>query len=127
MVAINAIDGTVLWRNNEILPEIASPIATKDFVFVATTYGVIASFNPQTGELIKSMETGADFNASPIIADGKIYLICTRGKMYIFSAKSEFDLINSFETNERTYATPAFTDGKIVIRTEKNIYCVGVK
>ena len=124
MTAINAADGSVLWKNNEILPEIASPVATKDFVFIATSYGVVASFNPQTGELIKSIETNADFNASPIIVEGKIYLVCTKGKVYIFSAKSDFTLINSFETGEKTFATPAFTDKKIIIRTEKSVYCV---
>jgi outer membrane protein assembly factor BamB len=127
MTAINAADGSVLWKNNEFLPEIASPVATRDFVFVATTYGVVASFDAQTGEVIKSMETGADFNASPIIAEGKIYLICTEGKVFIFSAKSEFSLINSFETKEKTFATPAFTDKKIVIKTEEHIYCVAVE
>jgi len=124
LVAINAADGTILWRNNEILPEIASPVATQDFVFVATSYGVVASFDPQTGHVIKSMELSGDFNASPIIVEGKIYLICTKGKVYIFSAQREFTLINSFETGEKTFATPAFTDRKIVIRTEKSIYCV---
>ena len=124
MTAINATTGSVLWKNNEILPEIASPVATKDFLFVATSYGVVASFDPQTGEVIKTMELNADFNASPIIVEGKIYLICTKGKVYILSAMGDFTLINSFETGENTFATPAFTDGKIVIRTEKSIYCV---
>ena len=125
-VAINAADGTELWRNTDFLPEIASPVATKDFVFVATAYGVVATFNAQTGELIKSMETGAEFESSPIIAEGKIYLICKAGKVYIFSAKGNFSLITSFDTGEKTFATPAFTDRKIVIKSDKNIYCVEV-
>ena len=124
LIAINATDGSVLWRNNEFLPEIASPVATKDFVFVATSYGVVASFNAQTGELIKEMELSTQFDASPIIVEGKIYLICTKGKVFIFSAKGDFTLVNSFETGEKTFATPAFTDRKIVIRTEKSVYCV---
>ena len=127
MVAINATDGSVLWKNNDFLPEIASPVATKDFVFIATTYGVVASFDTKTGEMLKSMEFNTDFNASPIIVDGKIYLICTDGKVFILSAKGDFKLINSFDTKEKTFATPAFTDKKIVIKTEKNIYCVEVK
>ena len=124
LIAINAEDGSELWRNNDFLPEIASPVATKNFVFVATTYGVVASFDTQTGEVIKSMEFSADFHSSPIIVEGKIYLICTNGKVYIFSAKGEFSLINSFETKEKTFATPAFTDKKIVIKTQESIYCV---
>jgi outer membrane protein assembly factor BamB len=124
LIAINATDGSTLWKSNEFLPEIASPVATKDFVLVATTYGVVATFDAQTGEVIKYMEFNTDFNSSPIIVEGKIYLICTDGKVFILSVKGDFSLINSFDTGEKTFATPAFTDKKIVIRTEKSIYCV---
>jgi outer membrane protein assembly factor BamB len=124
MTAINAADGSVLWKDNEFLPEIASPVATRDFVFIATSYGVVASFNTQTGELIKYMELNTDFNASPIIVEGKIYLGCIEGKMFVFSATGEFELLHSFDTGEHMFATPAFTDNKIVIRTEKSVYCV---
>jgi outer membrane protein assembly factor BamB len=127
LIAINAEDGSTLWKNDEFLPEISSPVATKDFVLVATSYGVVASYDAQTGELIKYMEFSVDFNASPVIVDGKIYLICHEGKVFILSAKGDFTLINSFETGEQTVATPAFTDKKIVIRTEKSIYCVEMK
>jgi len=124
LIAINAADGSTLWKNSDYLPEVASPVATKDFVFVATSYGAVASFDAKTGELIKTIETEAEFYSSPIIVDGKIYLICTKGKVFIFSAKGDFNLINSFETGEKTFATPAFTDKKIVIRTEESVYCV---
>ena len=124
MTAINAADGSILWRNNEFLPEISSPVATKDNVFVATTYGVIACYDAKSGEITKYVELINSFNSSPIIVEGKIYIISTNGKVYILPAKSDFTLINSFETGEETYATPAFTDKKIVIRTEKSIYCV---
>ncbi|MDR2970843.1 MAG: PQQ-binding-like beta-propeller repeat protein, partial [Bacteroidales bacterium] len=124
MTAISATDGSVLWENDEFLPEVASPVATKDFVFVATSYGVVATFDAQTGELKKSMEFNAEFYSSPIIVDGRIYLISTDGKVHIFSAKSDFGLLKSFETKEKTFATPAFTDGKMVVRTEGGVYCV---
>jgi outer membrane protein assembly factor BamB len=124
LTAINAADGSVLWKNDEFLPEIASPVATKDFVLVATSYGVVASYEAQTGSLIKMMELNSDFNASPMIVDEKIFLICRDGKVFILSAKGDFSLINTFETGEKTFATPAFTDKKIVIKTENSIYCV---
>ena len=123
MTAINATDGTILWENDEFLPEVASPVATQNFVFIATSYGVVASFDAQTGELLKTMELNCECNASPIIVEDKIYLISAEGKVFIFSAKGDFSLVNSFETGEKTFATPAFTDGKVVVKTEKTIYC----
>ena len=124
LIAINAAEGSVLWKADDFLPEIASPVATKDFVLIATTYGVVASFDVQTGEMVKSMEFNANFESSPIIVEGKIYLICREGKVFILSARGDFSLINSFDTGEHTFATPAFTDKKIVVRTEASIYCV---
>lgn len=124
LVAINGADGSVLWESNEYLPEVSSPVATKDNVYLATSYGVVASFDTQTGELRKEHELNTEFYSSPVIAEGKIYLFSNDGKMHIFSANNDFNLIDSFDTGERTFATPAFTDGKIVVRTENSIYCV---
>ena len=124
-VAINGTDGSILWESREFLPEIASPVATKDYFIIATVYGIVAALDAKTGELRKEHELPAmDFQSSPIIADEKIYLIDYKGNVFVFSANSDFTLLHSFETGEPTLATPAFTDGKIVIRTEKSIYCV---
>ena len=127
MVAINGTDGSLLWESNEFLPEVASPVAIGNNVYIATTYGVVASFDAQTGELRKEHDLETSFYASPMIADGKIYMISIEGRICIFSADDEFRLITSFATGENTFATPAFTDGSIVIRTEKSIYCVANK
>ncbi len=124
LVAINGADGKVLWESDEFLPEVSSPVATKDNVYLATSYGVAASFDALTGELRKEHELNTEFYASPMLVEGKIFLFSNEGKMHIFSADNEFRLLDVFDTGERTMTTPAFTDGKIVVRTEKSIYCV---
>lgn len=127
MVAINGADGKVVWESSDYLPEVSSPVATKDYVYVATSYGVLASFDARTGTLAKEHELNTEFYSSPMIVDGKLYIFSNDGKMHIFSTDSEFKLLDTFETGERTFATPAFTDGKIVVRTEESIYCVAAK
>jgi outer membrane protein assembly factor BamB len=124
MVAIKGADGSVLWESMDYLPEASSPVATADNVYLATSYGVVASFDTKTGELKKEHETGEEFYSSLMLVEGKIYLFSNGGKMHIFSADDEFNLLDSFETGENTYATPAFTDGRIVVRTDQSIYCV---
>jgi outer membrane protein assembly factor BamB len=124
LIAINGADGSTLWKANDYLPEVSSPVATKDNVFLATSYGVVACYDAKTGELKKIHELSEEFYSSPLIAEGRVFLFSNSGKMYIFSANSEFNLIDSFATGERTFSTPALTDGKIVVRTENSLYCV---
>lgn len=127
LIAINGADGSVLWESTDYLPEVSSPVATKDNLYLATSYGVVAAFDAKTGELRKEHDLGVEFYSSPVIVGGKMYLFSNSGKMHIFSADNEFQLLDSFETGETTMSTPAFTDGKIVVRTESSIYCVAAK
>lgn len=127
LIAINGADGSVLWESTDYLPEVSSPVATKDNLYLATSYGVVAAFDAKTGELRKEHDLGVEFYSSPVIVGGKMYLFSNSGKMHIFSADNEFQLLDSFETGEATMSTPAFTDGKIVVRTESSIYCVAAK
>ena len=127
LIAINGADGSVLWESTDYLPEVSSPVATKDNLYLATSYGMVAAFDAKTGELRKEHDLGVEFYSSPVIVGGKMYLFSNSGKMHIFSADNEFQLLDSFETGEATMSTPAFTDGKIVVRTESSIYCVAAK
>ncbi|MFV0555120.1 MAG: PQQ-binding-like beta-propeller repeat protein [Mangrovibacterium sp.] len=124
IVAVNGTDGSVLWEQNEYMPDVSSPVATSDNLYVATSYGVIVAYDAKTGAIRKERDLGNGFYSSPMIADGKIYAADTDGKVYIFSADDEFEVLASIETGEKTYATPAFAEGKIVWRTNKSIYCV---
>ena len=124
MVAIQASDGQLLWESNDYLPEVSSPAATKDVLFVATSYGVLAAYDTKTGELLAEHDLGVQFYSSPMIVEGKVYLASVEGKVYIFSANKEATLINTIDTGEKTFATPAFTDGKMVVRTNDSVYCV---
>jgi outer membrane protein assembly factor BamB len=127
LVAIDAATGEKLWEANDYLPEVASPVATREHVYVATSYGVLACYDAKTGELRKYHETNTEFYSSPVITEGKIYLVSNSGKAFIYTANSEMTPINSFDTGQRTFATPAFTDGRMIVRTEKQLYCVSKK
>lgn len=124
IVAINGTDGSPLWQASDYLPEVSSPVATATDVYVATSYGILASYDAKTGQLKQEQEFDGEFYSSPIIAEGKIFLFSTDGTMNILSADDKMERLATIETGERTFATPAFTNGKIVVRTEASIYCV---
>ena len=65
------------------------------------------------------------FIASPVAADGKIYVVNDLGLVYIIKAGKEFELIDTIPLNDVCMAVPAITENMIFFRTEKSIIAIG--
>ena len=63
--------------------------------------------------------------ASPVVAEGKVFLLDKKGIMHIIKADQTFSVISESPLGEASVCTPAFAEGKIIIRGEKNLYCIG--
>jgi outer membrane protein assembly factor BamB len=113
-----------LWESDEFLSDIPSPVATDKYLFLATSYGVAACYDAVNGTKYWEKEFFNTIHASPMIAEGKVFLLDRNGIMHIFKADKEFVSIAEPALGEKTSATPAFTNGKIFIKGDKNLYCI---
>ncbi len=125
LVAINAKDGSIVWENDEYLPEASSPVACNGLLFIATSYGVLVCYDAKTGDQYWEHDVGATLYSSPVIADGKLFMMDNDGVMRVYEASKEMKLISENELGEMSGPTPAFADGRIYIRGDKNLYCIG--
>ena len=65
--------------------------------------------------------------ASPVLADGKLYVVSRAGGTYLFDARPEFKQIavNRFASDTSDFnATPAISNGQMFIRSNRFLYCV---
>jgi outer membrane protein assembly factor BamB len=118
---------SIVWSEDEYLPEVASPLAVNSLVFVATTYGVLACYDAQTGEKYWEQEWGDPFYASPVYADGNVYLADQSGKMHIVKASKTFELVAEPTIGEKVVCSPVFGDGRLYLRGTNQLYCIGTK
>ena len=128
--ALRLTDGTpqILWQYDDFLPEIASPLATPDRLYIPTTAGDIVCLDAETGDVKWEQEFDDGFNSSPVLVGDRIYAIDIEGVVYIFDAKADtYHEIASVEMGEPVYATPAFMNNRIYIRTDWDLYCIGEK
>jgi len=114
----------IIWEDNTFTPDVSSPVATDEFLFVATGSGDIACYNSEKGDTIWTNYFTDQFYASPIIVDDMVYLLDRSGVMHIIKADSKFQLISEAALGERADCTPAFSDKSIYIRGKKNLYCI---
>lgn len=126
LVAIKTGDKPeVLWEAYDYLSDVPSPVATDKYLFVVTSYGLVACYDALSGELYWEHEFDNGFYASPILVDEKIYLLDRAGSMHIFKADKVFVSVATSKLGEKSDSTPAFADGHIYIRAGKNLYCIG--
>jgi len=115
----------LLWEDTEYLSDIPSPLATGKYLFLVTSYGAVVCYDAKNGTKYWEQELGTPVFASPILAEGKIYLLDKKGNMHIFNDDQTYKVISQSPLGESSSCTPAFADGKIVIRGDHNLYCIG--
>ncbi|MDP6776060.1 MAG: PQQ-binding-like beta-propeller repeat protein [Candidatus Latescibacteria bacterium] len=115
----------MVWEYDDNLAEVASPVATSEYLVVATSFGAVACYESKTGEELWLHDFDEGFYASPILVGELVYLMDMNGLMHIFRLGREFRQIAECPLGERAMATPAFADGRIYIRGMEHLYCVG--
>jgi outer membrane protein assembly factor BamB len=117
----------IVWKYNEDLPEASSPVATPEYLFMASGVGSVSCFDAKTGEHYWLHEFDRGFFSSPIVVGDLIYLLDMKGVTHIFKADKEFELINEPALGENAVTIPAFMPGRIYIRGDDNLYCIGTE
>lgn len=115
---------TQLWEDDEYLSDVPSPVATSTYLFLSTSYGTLVCYDAKTGTRHWVKEFGTQTYSSPILADGKIYLLNSKGIMHIVKADKTFSSVGEPKLGEGSFCTPAFLNDMILIRGDKFLYCI---
>ena len=66
------------------------------------------------------------YSGSPVLADGKIYIMNEEGLVSVVKAGPQFEILAENAMNEsQCLSSPAISDGQIFIRTAQYVYCIG--
>lgn len=113
------------WENTKSLPYVPTMLAQGKYVYSVTDKGIAACHVARTGEEVWSERLGSDVTASPILVDGKIYIVGEDGKVYVLAAAPKFQLLAQNAIGERVSATPAVANDRLYIRGQQHLFCIG--
>lgn len=100
------------------------------FYILAGNAKVMNRVVPGSGEVVASTRLDAKIKleASPTVADGKIYLMSHLGEVFVLNADN-LEVLHKAEMGESgknlSRASVAVSQGNLFIRTDTHIYCVG--
>jgi outer membrane protein assembly factor BamB len=119
----------VAWQATRGLPYVPSPLYYEGRVYLIKDGGMLSSFDAKTGKPYYLQERiGAEggYYASPVAADGRIYVASLAGKVTVVKAGGDKpEILNQADFGERISATPALVGNRVYLRTQKRLYALG--
>ncbi len=121
---------SILWSVKRGGPYMPSPIVYGDYLYTCSNSGILACYVATTGvevykQRLKAPGGSLSFTASPIAADGHLFLSAEDGRVLVVKAGSKFELVNTNDCGEPILATPAISAGLFLIRTQNSLIALG--
>ena len=119
--------GAILWQHDRNTPYVPSPLLYRDTLyFLKSNSGILSCFDAKTGlpHYTQRLASIRNVYASPVGANGRVYLAGRQGKVVVFEAGPEFRLLASNSLDDDFDASPAIVDGEIYLRGAKHLYCI---
>ena len=105
-----------------------TPLIYGGLLYVLANNGVFDAYHLKTGDEIyrqRLPQIGSGYSASPVAADGKIYLSNEDGEMLVVAAGQEFRHIATNSMGELLMATPALSEGVMYVRVAETLFAIG--
>ena len=123
-------NASVAWSKTGRGSYMPTPLAHDGILYVLANNGVLDAYDLNTGQEIYRQRlepVGSGFSASPVIADGRIYLSSEDGEIIVVAAGREFKKLGANSMGDLLMATPALSDGVMYVRSASTLFAVGAK
>ena len=114
------------WRKPRGTPDVPSPLIHNGLVYLCRENGVLICLDAKTGkEHYHERLHDTRHRASPVYADGKIYVTARDGTFSVVKAGPKFELLAQNRLPDTFTASPVISGGRIYLRGFKALYAIG--
>ena len=115
----------VRWRQPTRAPYVSSLLLYRGLLYMATENGILTITDPDTGDPVTRTRLNGVYTASPVAADGHVYLVNEDGETVVLEAGPDARVVSRNALGERALASPAIAHGRIYIRTDQHLFAIG--
>lgn len=117
----------IVWQNKRANSYTPSPVLINDRLYFVSDNGFFSCLNALTGEVLfqERLPKPYNFKASPVGADGKIYLSTEEGDVLVMKIADKMEILATNTLKDEVFiASPAVVGGDLYLRSQKAIYCI---
>ncbi len=114
------------WRN-DLVAFSSSPVLVGNRVYQTTMHGDLCCIDADTGAVLWHERLAKDqIHASPVAADGKLYVPMNDGSFHVVRPSDEGpEVLSSTQLEGNCLGAPAVANGRIYVHTTEKLYCFG--
>ena len=121
----------VLWSETRGLSYTPSPVLHEGKLYALTDNGMISCFDAKTGKPYyhqQRLPKPYNFKASPVGANGKLYLATEDDDVVILKMGEKFEVLaTNTMTDQMFVASPVIVNGEIFLRSQNTLFCISEK
>jgi outer membrane protein assembly factor BamB len=116
-------DSHVAWKQSRSIPFTPSFLLLGADLFLINDAGIASCLDAKTGQPRWTHRVGGKYSASPLFADGRIYIQSEAGDTVVLRPDPErYVEVARNDLNEQSLATPVPIDHALLIRTASALY-----
>lgn len=119
---------SIVWSHTRGVPYTTSPVLYENKLYVVTDNGMVSAFNATTGEPYYAqtrLPKSYNLKASPVGANGKLYLATEDGDVVVLKMGEKFEVIATNHLADQIFiATPVIAEGELFLRGQNTLFCI---
>lgn len=119
-------DTHLAWTMGKGSPLTPSMLVIGEELYLVADNGMVSCVEAKTGTVRWQDRVSRATSASPLYADGKIYIQDELGSGYVIKPGPRLELLAKNELDDKSLASPAVSGQHLLIRTQHALWCFGL-
>ncbi|HQR31862.1 MAG TPA: PQQ-binding-like beta-propeller repeat protein [Blastocatellia bacterium] len=115
-------DTHVAWRVKRGASNKPSILLIDDLIYMIGDTGIATCVEAKTGNIVWQQRVGGEYSASPVYADGKIWLFSEEGKTIVIKPGRSYEKVAENNLDDGFLASPAIAGKAFYLRTRTHLY-----
>jgi outer membrane protein assembly factor BamB len=108
-------------------PDVPTPVTDGKYLYSINDRGIAWCLDARTGQEVYGGQRlrSAVYSASPVLADGRVYITDEEGVTTVLAAGPKFEVLAENSLADYTLSSIAVSDGQIFLRTAGHLWAIG--
>jgi outer membrane protein assembly factor BamB len=115
-------DTHVVWKLGTHVGKYASPLLVDGLIYTAAEESFITCLEATTGKVVWTERVGGKYAASPLYADGRLYLFDQQGTTTVLKPGRAFEVLATNTLADGFMASPVASGKAFFLRTKTRLY-----